>query len=703
MAGYQKPGITVTEVDTPNTTIVVDRPTVIGLVGLAQGNEARSEVVLLRDNDEHQLEGVNPITSPASEFVVRDINLLNAVYTEATDYVLTENPNTGVLSIKRNLHTTMTSRENVVVVAQTTSPTGVAYCIDQNTLAGHTTMNYENESSVMVPSNSNGTTTTIKTTGGAPGENEISAQRAGAYVLGTDYAVSGDDSAVGIARTGAFGVAPGSCRIMSGQTVFVSYTTSDGANRYIDEPVQLSGTGSQTLGAAAELVDSDSIVVRNRTGMGASTVPVRLFTAGSNGPQSAGVDFEFTFDPSAASASSFTMIRNVEGPTTMGVAINRVNVRIDYKYIPADYYSPTLFTSFQEVEAKYGPAFDSFGNIVNPLSAGAYVCFRSGSNEIIAQPLFSTGGSGQSKIRGDEASLADWTKTLESLRGQTAINVLVPIVGQSTLDVVDPDATIHAIHLQFVRHVEEMQRSNEYVIAVFGEDATSGNAVTNNRTTTETLRSHARVFGQQLYPERSVLVSPAAFKISNPGSGKPALIGGQYVAATLAGMLARGPVQESLTRKQVTGINDVATYSNESDKDRDAESGLLVVESKNNVCRVRHAITTAVDDENKRELNAMRSKFFMIESLQRTLDENVIGKVMADDRAAFIVSTQVTSLLNFLRSSGAISNYFAVSATRSGQSPTSMVVRFTYSLPYVINNIEVVLSLDTFTGNINAQ
>lgn len=687
MAGYQTPGILITEVDSPNTTIVIDRPTVVSIVGAARGNEVRTEVFRLVDNDAVTLAGVNAVTSPASSFVVRDVNRLNTEYVQGTsqDYTLSQNSN-GETTLKRTIFTTMTSTENVVAVIKTTGGTGSAI---QNT---NVTFNYNNSTETVSVSNGG----TISTAGGGgtnPGDTDVSIQRAGKYALTTDYTVNSANGRITRAAS-AFGPNPGECHIMSGQTVYVSYTTDSGANIYTDELVTLTGTTAAVLANEAESVDVSSIVVRNKTGMGSSTTPVVVFTAGANG--NAGVDFEFSFAPSNTAAEEFTMLRNTDSPgVLMGdtVVDNRVDVRVQYQYIPRDYYSPTLFTSYQELEAKYGPAFDANGDVLNPISAAAYMCFGAGSNEIIAQPLFTMQDG--VKTSGNDADSDDWATTLESLRGQTAINVLVPAVGQTTnID----DATMYSIFQKFCEHIEYMQQDNEYVMAIFGEDSTNSTS----HASMTTLQSHAQQLGQRTYPERTVLVSPASFTIPNPKTGQLKTIGGQYIAAKLAGILGRYPVQSSMTRRPVPGVSDVNPYRNSTEKDQDASYGLCVIENNNGVVRVRHAITTDVADASKREINAMRSKFFMIESIKNTLDTTVIGRITADNRAPFVVSTIVASTLEYLRNTGAISAYSNVSATPNTTSPTAMVVRFTYSLPYAINNIEVALSLDTSTGTVNA-
>lgn len=690
MAGYQKPGIVVTEVDTPNTTIVLDQPTVVGLVGKARGNQVLSQVVQLVDNDPVTLDGLYIETAPADGFTVRDMNLLNTVYVQGAsdDYVVEQN--SGVTTIKRNLNTSMTSTEQVVCVTKTTSPSGVTL--------NNVQFNYNNTTNTISPSNGGN----VATTGGSPGNTDVSIQRAGAYALTTDYTVNSSNGRVARANA-AYGPGSTDCHIMNGQTVYVTYTTNSGENTYVDENVTLSGTTQSALVNESEGVDIGSIVVRNMQGMTDST-SVIVFSAGVNSSSNTDVDFEFTFSPNVGAATSYTMTRNTHLPNnslmeTNTYAVNRADVRVDYTYIPPDYYYPTIFTSFQEFENKYGSAFNANGTVSSPLSAAAYMCFRSGSNSIIAQALFTQNEDG-TRVEGTESTVSHWESTLESLRGQTAINVVVPVVGQNELI---NNSTIAAIQSAVVSHINYMNQDNEFVIALMGEDSTSTTAAASNLPTMTTLREHAQVLNQQALSERTVLVSPASFKFTNPVTGKASNIGGQYIAASIAGILARDPVQSSLTRKAVVGITDVNIYRNETEKNADAGYGLMVVENKNGVVRVRHAITTAIGDDTKRELNAMRSKFFMIESIRSSLDENIIGRIINDNRAPFVVSTAVEGVLDFLRSTGAITAYSNVSATRSSTSATSMTVRFNYSLPYAVNNIEIVLAIDSTTGNITAQ
>ena len=687
MAGYQKPGISITEVESPNTTIVVDRPTVVSIVGKARGNEVRTEVLRLVDNDAVTLAGVNAVTSPASSFVVRDINRLGTEYVQgsSSDYTLSQSAE-GVTTVKRTIYTTMSSTEEVVAVLKTVGGTGAA--VESHNV----TFDYNNSTAVVSVLNGGNVDLTDDLV--------VSIQKAGKYALTTDYTVNGANGRITRANA-SYGPNDGDCHIISGQKVYVSYTTNNGANVYTDEQVTLTGTTASVLAGEGDTngVVITSIVVRNKAGLGTSTVPVDIFVAGTNG--NSGIDFEFDVETGTASAAqAFTMLRNTDTPGVLmedTVADNRVDVRVEYQYIPTDYYSPTLFASFQELEAKYGPAFDSNGDVVNPLSASAYMCFSAGSNEIIAQPLFSRNTNG-TRIAGDETDSDDWATTLEALRGQNAINVLVPAVGQSASI---NDDTLYSIFTKFSEHIEYMQQDNEYVIAIFGEDSTSS-PVGNSVASTATLQQHAQQLGQRTYPERTVLVSPASFSIPNPKTGQAKQMGGQYVAAKIAGMLGRYPVQSSMTRNPVPGVSDTSPYKNSTEKDQDAGYGLMVIENNNGVVRVRHAITTAVGDSNNRELNAMRSKFFMIETVRNTLDTNALGKILADNRAPFVISSMVIGTLEYLRNTGAIAGYSNVSATPNSTSPTSMVVRFTYSLPYAINNIEVALSLDSTTGSISA-
>lgn len=686
MTEYIPPGIrNVTEIDSPSVNAILDHPTVICLVGPTLGHETISETIALVDNIPQTLSGVN-ITDGSAYTTINVIDAANKTktYIRNNDYVISTDPETLVSTIARKLYTTISYSQNVVLILKDSSN---AWSLnDMSSYNGA-----EGNPLIANDEQSFTTSNSIESSG-------IWLQKAGSYSLGTDYSVSvsGTTSATVTRISGGI--------IKSGQPVYVYYTT--GTNNIAHtEIINLTGTSAISLSPAnvALGVNEDSIVVTNtpitvsHTNTAAQYVGDEYFSYSAN-PVS-GVDYLYTIsnDDNNNTNRKVTIVRNTLGPTSIGVSDDRGTVIVSYEYVPPNYYSPTLFTNIGDVYAKYGQAL-SVNGISSPLSFAAMLAFANGANEIFCQPLFAEEIINGKTVRvaGNETSISDWDTTLAALQGIEDINVIVPIVSNGNDNITDG---IHlGIFQSVINHINNLKLNGQYAIGIYGEDGS-----TNRKAGASTLQSHALSLGGSLNPERSVLISPSSFAYANPINQTTINIGGQFLAATVAGMLGARSIQTPLTRKTIGYISKVNTVRTESEKNADANSGLLVIESKNGVIRVRHAITTAVSDTNKRELSAVRSKFFMIESVRKTIDTQIIGQLVADAKAPITVAATVQNVLEILRSSGALVGYANVDAQSVPNQPTVIAVRWTYSLPFPLNYVDITMSLDTVTGSIAVQ
>ncbi len=649
---YRPPHINIDEIVNPSVAPLFDTPTTICLVGEAAGYQVGDEILTLLDSDAVILKytGID-----SSTVVVRDANDPTQVYENASDYILTSNGD-GTMTIKRKVYTTISNGETVVAVVTTTTPD-----VDE----------------VIVSLNGNEATGALNIAS-AGNVSSVSVQKKGIFSGISDYAYASG----AVARTGP------SSKIVDGQTVYVSYTTASGANAYYNEPHTLTGTSTSALDHDDETVDSGSVVVRNFDDNALVNDVVIYTSTAVTG------DYVLVLD-----GQTFTLQRNVNGPTTIGVAENEGRIRIAYNATSNEYYFATEFFGYSDVEQKYGASFDSAGNINSKVSFGALLAFGNGASSVIIQPLF------RASINGDTLSqrlsprpstdtsnyLVDWTNTVNALRDFTQINVIVPIVGQGNGLT---DDSIISIFQKVTSHINFMFYNGEHAIGLFGEDSTGGTYAN-----AATLRGHGRTLGGGTLPERNALVSPASFTYPNPAGAGTLKIGGQYVAAALAGMLSARDVQQPLTRKTVGGITNVNDYRSEIDKNRDAEAGLLVVEKRNAVVRVRHAITTAVNDTNNRELSVVRAKHYMIESIRNTVEEQIIGSLYADADAPFTVQASIEGVLSSLVADQVIVGYGGVQARSLAPSqPTVIEVRFTYLPAYPLNYVNVVFSIDQTSG-----
>jgi hypothetical protein len=419
-------------------------------------------------------------------------------------------------------------------------------------------------------------------------------------------------------------------------------------------------------------------------------------TAGSGANQSGyvqGTDFQVTL-PTDAKTVTVTPVADTTLATEGGILL------FTYRYVPDGYYDPIRLDTQAAVEARFGPGFDANG-IVTPLSAAASVAFENGAATVVIQPVFKDVGGlpAQPATPTEAASDVNWQTTLLRLRDIEDINIIVPVIGQSDANV--DDAALFNVLQKVQDHVNYMQTQGQYLIGIFGEDSSTDIS----KATLATLRGHASVLGTRYggnMAEQTVLVSPSRFSRSLPSTNRTILVGGQYVAAAVAGMVAARPVSTPLTRKQLSGFTSVAQPGyDKAQKDQDAQSGLMVVEQRGGVVQVRHAITLNNTDNARRELSVVRAKHRMMESIRLTLDTQIIGEVPADGNAALVVKNAVIGVLETLRAGHDLVDYTGVEARTISNDPTTVECRFSYRPAFPLNYVNVAFSLDLTAGQVD--
>jgi hypothetical protein len=385
-----------------------------------------------------------------------------------------------------------------------------------------------------------------------------------------------------------------------------------------------------------------------------------------------------------------------------GIADGRV-VNVTYQYIPSDYFQPIRLYDIGSIESRFGSGLNAAGTAINSaVSYAAAIAFENGADSVVIQPLFVRATPGDPTTARSQpnatqiAASSTWSDTLYVLRDIEDINVIVPIIGQSVANVAD--ATQLAIEQTVQDHIAFMQSQDQYIIGVFAEDSSAANNVAQQAV----LQSHAATLRGRyggILAEQTVLISPSKFTRSLPG-GTNLLVGGQYVAAGVSGMLASRPTSSALTRKVISGFASVADGRSLSAKNADAGAGLFVVEQKGGIVLVRHSITLDQSTSARRELSVVRAKHRMIESVKDTIDRQIIGQIIADANAPQTVAATVSAVLEQLRLNRDLVDYSAVDARLLSLDPTTIQVRFSYRPSFPLNYVDIQFSLDLTQGQI---
>lgn len=398
-------------------------------------------------------------------------------------------------------------------------------------------------------------------------------------------------------------------------------------------------------------------------------------------------------DDWALNATAHTIARVVDTEIPDGTT-----VYVTYTFTPADYYYPIKFDNLGDIEDRFGTAYNSAGTAVNSrLTYAAQIAFENGAQELTLLPLFyNNNGTRQAPTANQAAAASTWASNYEALRDFTDINIIVPVVGQSDANV--GDSTQLALIQALQDHLKYMVTEQQYIFGIVGEDSSASSSVAQKAI----IRTHATTVAGRYngdLAEQMIFVSTSKFTRATPSLGGSIYVGGQYVAAAIAGMLAGQPVSAPITRKMLSGFTSVADYRSKADKNADAEVGLTVVEQRGQAVMVRHGITLDVNSGSaRREISIVRAKHRVIESVRDTLETQVIGKVIADDAAPIVVRTAVTNVLSNLRFVNDIVDFGSVSSRTLTLDPTTIEVRFSYRPSFPVNYINVGFSLDLTTG-----
>lgn len=400
-------------------------------------------------------------------------------------------------------------------------------------------------------------------------------------------------------------------------------------------------------------------------------------------------------------------------------------VYVTYTYTPKDYYYPftATATEYSKIEDRFGPAFKDDGTTVNsPLTLAAKIAIENGARDLVLQPVFYSTNAIDGAMATREAppnaqlisSTNTWAKSFRALQSEENIGVIVAVVGQNSAysygtgnTVALNDAAQLNIMQALQQHIAWMDSEyDRLIIGVVGEDSTDSTEAHTYADRTSTLLIHIQQLrqyrvGNKSFDERMVFIAQTNFKRPSTVSATSDInLGGQYAAAAVAGKIVSYNPEVSLTRKTLAGFKTVVDTRSKRVKTQDSGLGFFVIEQNptDNSIVVRHALTTDITSVAKSELNAIRAKYYMINSLRRTIDTQIIGQVVADDTAPTTIVTTVASTLRTLQDDGVIVQFDSVQAQIDSIDPTEIGIRFNYRPAFAVNYVNIKFSVDLSSG-----
>lgn len=381
-------------------------------------------------------------------------------------------------------------------------------------------------------------------------------------------------------------------------------------------------------------------------------------------------------------------------------------INVTYTYVSADYYNPIRLFNFNEVQNRYGQALatNEDGEFLSPLSLAAQKAFESGASSVITQPLFHTsdgtivynsGGfitNAEFPTAKQVSEASTWETTLQALNLVEGIDIIVPVVGQGEAEGKVKDGSITAIFKAVLGYEQQRNAEEQFIFGCFGEDSTGEEGLD------ATLHAHGtelRAYANGDLASQNLLLNVGNFSVSLPEGGEKN-VGGQFAAAAVAGALASRPVASSLTRKGLNGFTKINDLRTPSQKNEDAGEGLFVVEQiPGGTIRCRHAITLDnTHGASRSEISVVRAKFTMVESIRQTLENQIIGQIIADGNSPIIVRSAIVGVLSALQSAGSLVGYKTPVVAIASLEPTTITASFSYRPAFTLNYIDIVFALD---------
>jgi hypothetical protein len=279
-------------------------------------------------------------------------------------------------------------------------------------------------------------------------------------------------------------------------------------------------------------------------------------------------------------------------------------------------------------------------------------------------------------------TVGDYSNALSQLADRPEIAIVVPATGLQPLQ-------------QIVQEHVDQQSANRFERrAILGMDGT-GTAVPSTQRINNAL---------ELSDQRILMVSPATFTYFAAELNNTITVGGQFMAASLAGMALNMSWAQPLTRKIPTGWNGIPENQPEAQKDIETQGGLCVLEQNRNLqIWVRHGVTTDNIDLDHREWSVIGQQDAMVYRLRDYLENaNLIGQPIYDYTLVNVKASAEAALQSLLRD-GLLVNYFGLEARQLLTNPDVIEVSYSWRPAFPLNYIVVTFNISLMSGNITTQ
>lgn len=345
-----------------------------------------------------------------------------------------------------------------------------------------------------------------------------------------------------------------------------------------------------------------------RTGLRFSVLPPEAGDYANGGSFTLSVNSTFTADaaiPTLAIPGLFTTVFNtnnmIPGTSAALTTYNKDGAEpavgdtyfISYNFLKND-LGTGLFRDLKNITANFGPPTPEF-----PLSLAARLALLNGAVVVGLKQVLRAPGQAQAPIG----------EYLDAIQEQRK-----PIEGSIKQDTITPLANDPTIFTTLNQHCVFMSspRQQGERTAIVGPAA-------------GTTPSGVQTIALGLQSELTSVVYPDSYIVSvqdNQGNVFDQLVDSSFMAAAIAGSTANPSVDVATpwTRRQIVGFKNLGRILDPTEANQVAVAGVNVIENVSGIIRIRHGLTTRLDNVITRTPSVTLTIQFVQQAVRRTLD-----------------------------------------------------------------------------------
>lgn len=411
---------------------------------------------------------------------------------------------------------------------------------------------------------------------------------------------------------------------------------------------------------------------------------------------------DYTFEVIAGAGSAATAITQIRRLSADAGDLTKPSpnglkegdqVRVTYAFTSASYFEPTEFEDYDQIVAAYGQALVSAAptdptasQVASPLTLAAKIALENGAASVLCVPTNPAAGDYRTQL----------TSAYKKIEVDYRAQMLVPLfVDGAGYDAHTP--TNVANMLADVKNHCEVAAGDG-----FGRIAFTGVASTFDNTS-----GHDQLAMQQS-SKRLVLAYPNRILAFNSAVNASTEIDGFYLAAAMAGRLARNPVARGLSRQSLTSFTGlpapVAQQMTRTFKNNLSKSGVAVAEiNSSNQLVVRHGLSTQMTSILTQEISLTRIGDTLLQMVQTGMENSgLVGEPITPEMTMNVKSSLV-GLLEQAVSDAVIVAYANVQVRQLSADPSIIEATFSYKPAIPMNYIVIKFAVDLTTGDTTTE